>query len=305
MTDKMKATDRDSSDAGHDEHLGSKLFVSDPVGYREAMAQFTLDASQMISSLLSEIDFKNDIPHVFRHPVDISNEVAAQNQCGWLLKKALIHTKAVLAANHQNNLHSMAVQSRVVLECAAQLLSTASAAEKGTSRELKRIVNTTEYEVISTLRLLYKDTIELDSLHEAIVRGRQEIGVQRKGRPRRVTIGDKLKHLKGGPEWYAFLSENFCKNNPRILAKTALLGGVIQPPKDLESFAFGYFLDFHAGVLLKMLIGYGFLLIPENGDSQTFDDAIALKAEKRKAAQSFQHDVPPNQMMLDNGNEVL
>ena len=39
-----------------------------------------------------------------------------------LLRKARIHTTAVLRANESRNLHSLAVQMRTVLECAGQVV---------------------------------------------------------------------------------------------------------------------------------------------------------------------------------------
>ena len=41
-----------------------------------------------------------------------------------LLRKARIHTLATLSANDSNNLHSLAVQMRPVLECAGQVVFT-------------------------------------------------------------------------------------------------------------------------------------------------------------------------------------
>ena len=124
----MSARDRDSSELRLDESLGNQLPVVNPDAYRKTMARFTLDAVQMISSILAEADFKSSFPQVFGHPDDVGAEVTIRNHCGPLLQKALLHTKAALAANQVNNLHSVAVQSRVVLECGAHVLSMAHGA---------------------------------------------------------------------------------------------------------------------------------------------------------------------------------
>ena len=42
--------------------------------------------------------------------------------CALLLRKARLHTDAVLRANETNNVHSLAVQMRPVLECAGQVV---------------------------------------------------------------------------------------------------------------------------------------------------------------------------------------
>ena len=53
---------------------------------------------------------ENDPAGVFRIP------------CARLLRKAKIHMVAVLRANETNNMHSLAVQMRPVLECAGQVV---------------------------------------------------------------------------------------------------------------------------------------------------------------------------------------
>ena len=88
------------------------------------MVGYLIEANQMIQQLLSEADFEEAFPHIFGHPKDHA-EVHVRNECGLLLRKAQFHMIAVLRANKSSNLHSMAIHMRVVLECAAQVVSTA------------------------------------------------------------------------------------------------------------------------------------------------------------------------------------
>ena len=44
------------------------------------------------------------------------------NECLLLTTKAFLHLKAIKLANQTNNLHSLAVHARVVLECAGQIV---------------------------------------------------------------------------------------------------------------------------------------------------------------------------------------
>ena len=64
-------------------------------GLREAMAQF---------------DLASDPTATYRI------------MCALLLRKARLHAAAVIRANETNNVHSLAVQMRPVLECAGQVV---------------------------------------------------------------------------------------------------------------------------------------------------------------------------------------
>ena len=54
--------------------------------------------------------------------LDADPAVSVRILCRLLLRKARIHASAVLRANESNNLHSLAVQMRPVLECAGQVV---------------------------------------------------------------------------------------------------------------------------------------------------------------------------------------
>ena len=283
----MTARDQQSSGVRPEETSGNQLPVTDPDAYRETMARFTREAAEMISRILSEADFESDFPHIFGHPDEIGAQVNIQNHCGLFLKKALLHSAGALAADQSSNPHSLAVQLRVVLECAGPVLSWADLAVNKNSRDFKRILNITEYDVTKTLKGLSGVTFDDDGRQRSILRARQQIGVQRQGRPKRVTIADKLEVLAGGANWYNFLSERFCKVDPDALNESSVLGGVIQPPRDVEAFAFGFSLAYLADLLAQMVAGYGLIVITVNEDSRPFDDAIELLERKREAERSF------------------
>ena len=80
---------------------------------------------------------------------DLNDEDIVRQELVLMMYKARLHTVAVLVADSQQNIHSMAVQFRVVLECAANVVSFANMAAHGTLSEYKRHVNMREYEVWS------------------------------------------------------------------------------------------------------------------------------------------------------------
>lgn len=258
--------------------------------YRETMERFTREGAESIAGILSEADFKSRFPHLFGHPHDLGEDVCVRNRCGLWLRKAQLHTTAVLRANQSNNLHSMAVQSRVLLECAAPIISLANAAVTGSAHEFNRIINAFEYEAVAVLRATSRDRLDLDTLQALIVDARKSIGDHRTSRPKRVTIADRLKPITTGPEWYGYLSEQFYHFDADSLMGSSITGGVLQPHEEANAFSFGFFLDYLAGLLFMMIGGYGMLLIGARGDPQVFDDAMARLEQKRTAARAFMQD---------------
>ena len=269
-----------------DRRLGGQLTVSDPAAYRKAMEGFTRKAAEVIAGILSEADFKSDFPHLFGHPDDLGEAAGVRNQCGLWLRKAQLHTHAALVANQSNNLHSMAVQSRVLLECAAPVLSLANAAAKGSAREARRIMNAFEYETITAMRAMARDSLDPETLQALVVDARKSVGDLSTRPPKRVTIADRLESITTGYAWYDFLSERFHHADANTLMGWTRTGGVRQPEGDADEFSFGFFLDYLAGLLFLMIAGYGLLVIGANGD-QVFEDALARLQGKRTAARAF------------------
>ena len=255
--------------------------------YRRAMVSYLVESYQMTEKLLSEADFEDAFPHVFGHPNEGDARVSVRNEYGILLRKAQAHILAVHKANKSNNLHSLAVHMRVILECAAQVQSTAHAVCIGSERELKRVFNTSEYDFQNALISMSRGKIGWNQIQEMIVSAREGIGPQGSEKPRKVRIADKIRFLTGEKEWYDHLSTCFCGGEASTLAGDSFYGGVTSIDTEKDELAFAIFLDYLAEQIIKMLVGVGFLLIGANGDSQPFDDAIHLSERKRDATQSL------------------
>ena len=65
---------------------------------------------------------------------------------GYVLPFTQLHVTSALMARKRSNVHSLAVHMRVVLECAAQIVSTAQGAYEGTPKALAGYVNRFERE---------------------------------------------------------------------------------------------------------------------------------------------------------------
>ena len=130
-----------------------------------------------------------------------------------LLRKARIHTVAVLQANETRNLHSLAVQMRPVLECTGQVVFFfQNAIIEPNAEEFGHRVNVDHYQ---TLRRRTKGTVSAEKLREVEAQA-QELQRRSSGRTkpkrrkgRRFTKADQVAILAKGPEWYGYLSELF------------------------------------------------------------------------------------------------
>ena len=271
------------------ESCASNARTSTVKDYRQTMACYLLESFRMIQRLLSEADFKKSVPHVFGQPTDDNVAVSGRNDCALLIRKAQMHVNAVLRANKDDNLHSLAVHMRVVLECAAQVLSKAHLAYEGSPKELKRILNTSEYDFRYAMASLSQGSIDSEEIQDMIVSARERTGNFDTSLPKRVTISDKIRQLHNGSDWYNHLSRSFCSRKLSVLAGYTFFGGVTSFGTELDEFAFATLLDYLAEQVISMLFGYGFLLIAINGDSKPFDEAQSLLDRKRSATQSFRN----------------
>ena len=114
--------------------------------YRDSMVEHLRESHRTIASLLAEVDFEDSFPFVFGHPDIDGAGVQVQNELALLLRKAQMHITAVIRANRSDNLHSVAVHARVILECAAQVQFKAHAACEGSPGAMARVLNAGEYD---------------------------------------------------------------------------------------------------------------------------------------------------------------
>ena len=125
--------------------------------------------------------------------------------CALLLRKAKVHMIAVLRANQSDNVHSLAVQMRPVLECAGQVVlifhNLIIEPERG-ERVFRDYINADYYH---TFIRLTKGEVGHEQLLTHIAEASGMVG---KGGS--FKHADKVAALNGGKEWYRYLSECFC-----------------------------------------------------------------------------------------------
>ena len=114
-----------------------------------------------------------------------------------LLRKAKLHMIAMLRANERNNVHSLAVQARPVLECAGQVVLTFHHLVIAPDLSVvDRYMNADFYGAF--IGSPKKGSISHDQLLKMISKAS---GMSGKGRS--LKQADKVAELKGGRDWYS------------------------------------------------------------------------------------------------------
>lgn len=154
--------------------------------------------------------------------LDVDPLDPSRRQGAVLVRKALIHIEAALRANESNNLHSLAVQTRPALECAGQVvfISKTLMIDPGFTMDVERAIDMlADYNNADYYGTMIRGTAGQLSHEELLATSRDaevsaavSLGMAEPP-PRRgksLKQADKVAPLKGGREWYGFLSEYFC-----------------------------------------------------------------------------------------------
>ena len=159
-----------------------------------------------------------------------------------LLRKAKIHMVAMLRANQNGNVHSLAVQMRPVLECAGQVVlvfhNQFIEPERGVS-VVRGYFNADYYGTV--IRLMEGDRRHeqlLTQITEASGMSKEEVN---KGRSLRQE--DKVAPLEGGKDWYRYLSKCFCHGEVDWRGRS-WQGGVSSTNTVQDEFTFAGLMDY-------------------------------------------------------------
>ena len=208
---------------------------------RELEQRFGVDGESWEPATESELEADPAIP--------------VRRECALLLRKARLHSDAVVRANAVSNLHSLAVQMRPVLECAGQVVFAID------NRFVAPRLTTDPEHALRTLddRLSadYYDTIIratkgkvghvelLATIWESEREAAESMGMcaPERRRTRRLKQTDKATTLEGGEAWYAHLSNSFCHDDGDLRGST-WRGGVKSMNTWQDELYFAGFTDF-------------------------------------------------------------
>ena len=231
--------------------MSNKPLGVDVARCRASMAKLLTKTVEMTCKLERRLDVTGGWREATAE-IDIDADPAATLRIvgALLLRKARIHTVAVLRANETSNLHSLAVQMRPVLECAGQVVFFFQNAiiapnvlvpPERAAEEFGHRVNVDHYQ---TLRRRTKGTVSPEELREVEAQAQEAAAAfvgatkpkRRKGR--RFTNADKVATLAKGPEWYGYLSKHFSHGRVTDWRGLSWRGGVISIDTVEDEFAF-------------------------------------------------------------------
>ena len=218
--------------------------------------------------------------------------------CALLLRKARLHLVAVLRANETNNLHSLAVQMRPVLECAGQVvfyfhnLIIAPDLTRTRERALQAVndyVNADSYRTIIGMTrggVGHKELLEMISAAEAAAAASVGMPKPKKRQGMSLKQASKVASLTGGINWYNYLSEHF--NHGRAdWSGVSWRGGVISTNTVLDEVAFAGMMDYLANHVVAVMNAYA-ALCPVAGDSGPWIEVtLAQLRDVRKSSKAF------------------
>ena len=251
---------------------------------RTALVDHFEEAQGLLRGTLADVDFDE---FSSSDPGELSEEQTGRFVLyfqGLSLLKARIHIAAVLRANEQNNVHSLGVHARVLIECAAEVVVMGHAAVQRTPKALERVLNAQEFDTHQLLRRITRGQISSEELEASTTRAREGIGLFDGKQPRGTTIADRVSILAEGKAWYDYLSRGFCDSGVDALRKSPGSGGVLPAPKWQFDLAFAVILNCALTYVCQMLLAYGVLRIQKGAGSELFDAASSLFERVRETA---------------------
>ena len=255
------------------------------------MVAYLDQSRRIIVTILENADFDDAFPHVFGVPNEEDGEPAIRNECALILRKAQLHIHAAMVANQNNNVHSLTVQMKVVLECVSHILLKSNAVVKGGEDQLAHMTNLLESDFADAMLRLSRGKVGPLEVNDDLRALRRRIADQNVKPPKRVRITDKAVNLVGGRWMYDYLSDNFAGEADDPLNKSTISGGVLSSNTPQDQMAIAFFLDQLALQTLSMLQGYAAILYIINGDSRNFDEMSKLRNRQASIAQRFRRDI--------------
>ena len=237
--------------------MSNKPLGTDVARCRAGMAELLTKAVAMTRKLEQRLDVAGGWREATAR-IDLEADPAASVRImgALLLRKARIHAVAVLRANETNNLHSVAVQMRPILECAGQVvfffhnLMIAPNVQMTPERAVEMVGNRVNADHYQWFRRRTKGEVSPDELREVEAQA-QEAAASFAGAPkpkrrkgRRLNQVDKVAALKGGQQWYRYLSEHFSHGKAADWRGLSWRGGVMTIDTVEDEFAFLGLMDY-------------------------------------------------------------
>ncbi|MCY3873795.1 MAG: hypothetical protein OXF88_05830 [Rhodobacteraceae bacterium] len=234
----------------------ARLNAPDVARYRVGVASLLTQSIQMTGELEWRFSVDGELREVSsQSDLEADPAIPLRAECALLLRKARLHSDAVLRANAANNLHSLAVQMRPVLECAGQVVFildnhfVAPRLKTDPEQAVRALGDRINADYFDTIIRATKGKVGHDELLATISESEraaaESVGMRapERRRGRSLKQADKAASLKGGEGWYAHLSNCFCHEEGNLRGPT-WRGGVKSMNTWQDEFYFAGFMDY-------------------------------------------------------------
>lgn len=215
---------------------------------------------QCVAHLLKkQIDAVGDCKRWLDAPVDIREDSARavlkedptstfRTMGALLMRKARLHMIAMQYANENNNVHSLAVQMRPVLECADQVVfvfhNLIIEREYGEGM-IRRCLNKDFYQTIIRMT---KGEVDNEQLIKMISEAsgmpvKEVVRKKRRSKNRNIKHADKMTDFEDSKGWHDYLSKYF-RHNGHDWKGDSWRGGVNSINTDRDKFTFASLMDY-------------------------------------------------------------
>ena len=211
---------------------------SEVARYRAGMAELLRDSIAQTARIEKGLGVSPGAEASVRGDIEDEPTGVFRLMCSMLLRKARLHGIAVLRANERSNAHSLGVQMRPMLESAGQVVLTFHNLMIETERAAETVGGYLNADYYQTVIRVTKGEVG----HVQLLKNISKAGaVHEGGSPRGVRLRhvDKVAGLKGGSDWWRYLSSCFCHATPGTLRAELWQGGVgsINTQRDALLFA--------------------------------------------------------------------
>ncbi len=265
-------------------------FESIAIEYRREMTMYlekTISlANERVLSPQDADNFKNDTRTAGYARKFLSHEISL------LITKAHIHLLTVRYANKKNNLHSLAIHLRVVLECAGQIVRKFNNFSNKNPNEF--FIRVSEYQTIMHNMTGRIPNIKDKKTHLSFVRNTAEDHRAGLASDLKVKIpkirwrsSEAVNHLEFGNGWYDHISRYFFHSGIEDLKSTSYTGGVLSNNRPFDTYMFAFFLDYLVHQSLVMVLAAETL----EPDDCLFQKSAELIKEKKERSSYYKKEL--------------
>lgn len=266
--------------------------------YRTGVANLLADSVIMTCNLARWLDVTGGWQETTaQFDLDADPTVSLRINCALMLRKARLHLIAVLQANETNNLHSLGVQMRPVLECAGQAVflfhNLVIAPDSTMEREralhaVSDYLNAAAYrQIIEATRggIEHKELLEMTSETEAEAAASVGMPKPKMRKKKSLNQADKVASLAGGKRWYDYLSEHFCHDGGNLRGPS-WRGGVISTSTIQDKSAFAILMDYLVEQVVVMNAYVAWCPVA-GGTGQWIESTLAQLRAVRKSSKAL------------------